>query len=149
MKNCCKCKLTKDIIEFNKNNSKPDGLQTICRTCSNNRSAEHYVSNKQSYQKSKKKSIQILQEYVLNYLREHPCIDCSESDPVCLDFDHVTGIKYKNISVMVHNGVSLDNLKLEIEKCVVRCANCHRKKTAKDFNWFKIKCNIIVTKLDI
>lgn len=22
-------------------------------------------------------------------------------------------------------------------KCVVRCANCHRKKTSDDFNWWK------------
>lgn len=139
MKKCCKCNIEKQLQEFNKNSTKSDGLQTICRVCSNERSAKHYVSNKQSYQKSKKKSIHILQEYTLNYLREHPCIDCSESDPVCLDFDHITGNKINNISVMVHNGVSLDNLKSEMEKCVVRCANCHRKKTAKDFNWFKIK----------
>jgi hypothetical protein len=67
------------------------------------------------------------------------CVDCSESDPVALDFDHGNGLKSRNISEMIHAGVSLENLKLEMEKCVVRCANCHRKKTAKDFDWFKIK----------
>jgi hypothetical protein len=25
----------------------------------------------------------------------------------------------------------------ELQKCDVRCANCHRRKTARDFKWFK------------
>lgn len=139
MKKCCKCKIEKQLQEFNKNKRKPDGLQTVCRVCSNQNSAKHYVSNKPSYRISRKKAIQTLQEYTLNYLREHSCVDCSESDPVCLDFDHVIGEKTNGISVMIHNGISLDSLKLEMEKCVIRCANCHRKKTAKDFNWFKLR----------
>lgn len=138
MKVCSKCKLDKQLDEFNKNSSKSDGLQTICRVCSNERSAKHYASNKQDYQKSRTKSRLTLREYVLEYLSQHPCIDCNESDPVCLDFDHVSGDKIRNISDMIHAGVSVQTLKTEMEKCVIRCANCHRKKTAKDFSWFKL-----------
>lgn len=98
---------------------------------------KHYANNKQDYQESRTKSRIVLREYVLEYLSQHPCIDCPESDPVCLDFDHVSGDKTRNISDMIHAGVSVETLKLEMEKCVIRCANCHRKKTAKDFNWFK------------
>lgn len=137
MKVCNKCKVGKNLEEFNKNSTRSDGLQTICRVCSNERSAKHYAENKQDYRVSKKKSVQTLREYVFSFLQKHPCIDCSESDPVCLDFDHVTGDKIRNIADMIHAGVSLENLKLEMEKCVVRCANCHRRKTAKDFDWFK------------
>jgi hypothetical protein len=137
MKICSKCKIDKELEEFNRNSTKQDGSQTICRDCSNKKSAQHYAVNKQDYRDSKRKSVQTLREYVLSYLLEHPCIDCSEYDPVCLDFDHVSGDKVRNIADMIHAGVSLDNIKLEIEKCVVCCANCHRKKTAKDFDWFK------------
>jgi 5-methylcytosine-specific restriction endonuclease McrA len=28
-------------------------------------------------------------------------------------------------------------LKNEIEKCQILCANCHLRKTANDFNWYK------------
>ncbi len=139
MRVCCKCKLEKALSDFNKNNSRPDGLQVICRACSNKRSAAHYANNKSDYRDSKKKSIDTLREFILSYLKINTCIDCPESDPVCLDFDHVSGVKTRNIAVLIHAGVSLQNLKLEMEKCVVRCANCHRRKTAKDFNWFKIR----------
>lgn len=56
------------------------------------------------------------------------CIDCGyNEDPVALDFDHVNGIKYKAISQMKNS--SLETLSDEMDKCVVRCANCHRIKT--------------------
>ncbi|MGE4234646.1 MAG: hypothetical protein AB7F43_15130 [Bacteriovoracia bacterium] len=137
MKVCTKCKSEKDLSEYNKNSNKPDGLQNICRTCSNKKSAEHYKSNKQSYRDSKKKSINLLKNFVFDYLKEHACVDCSEADPVVLEFDHVDS-KSKNISDMIHAGVSIESLQIELNKCVVRCANCHRKKTAKDFGWYKL-----------
>ena len=71
-----------------------------------------------------------------NYLMAHPCVDCGESDPVCLEFDHVKGLKAGNISEMVGN-YAWDAIEYEISKCVVRCANFHRKKTAKHFNYWK------------
>jgi ribosomal protein S27E len=69
--------------------------------------------------------------YVYNYLQSHPCIDCGESDHVVLEFDHVRGEKVKSISKMVATTYSLESLIKEIEKCEVRCANCHRRITAK------------------
>jgi len=38
---------------------------------------------------------------------------------------------------MVHDGHSTASILEEINKCVIRCSNCHRKKTAKDFSWYK------------
>lgn len=71
---------------------------------------------------------------VLIYLQQNGCIDCGEKNPICLDFDHVTGTKSYNISEMVSNSFSLKKIFQEIEKCVVRCSNCHRKRTAKENN---------------
>lgn len=70
------------------------------------------------------------------YLESHPCVDCSESDRIVLQFDHIKGVKIAAISNMIKNGFSLEKIFIEIEKCEVRCANCHLKKTAKDFNWY-------------
>jgi hypothetical protein len=55
-----------------------------------------------------------------------------------LEFDHVRGVKVRNISEMVRGKFSWRRILEEIEKCEVRCANCHRRKTARDFKWFKI-----------
>jgi hypothetical protein len=71
------------------------------------------------------------------YLREHPCVDCGESDIVVLDFDHVVGKKTANVSNLIQRGASWKRIESEIAKCVVRCANCHRRKTALDFRWYK------------
>lgn len=35
LKRCCKCRVEKSITEFYRNKSKKDGLQTVCKVCSN------------------------------------------------------------------------------------------------------------------
>lgn len=62
-------------------------------------------------------------------------VDCGEKDIVVLEFDHVRGEKKMNISSMV-SAYCLKTIQGEIEKCDIRCANCHRKKTAKERNYF-------------
>ncbi len=58
------------------------------------------------------------------------CIDCGySSHPAALEFDHVKGTKKGNVSRFAGNGSSWKCLICEIEKCVVRCANCHRIST--------------------
>jgi hypothetical protein len=55
-----------------------------------------------------------------------PCFDCGRTyDPCQMDFDH-TGdeIKVHNISRLV--GRSTEALTLELHKCQLVCANCHR-----------------------
>ncbi|AER25978.1 HNH endonuclease [Mycobacterium phage Nappy] len=78
------------------------------------------------------------QRYVLDYLLAHPCVDCGEPDIVVLDFDHL-GDKLYNISNMVAQGFAVTTIKREIAKCEVRCANCHRRMTAKRHGgWWKV-----------
>ena len=77
-------------------------------------------------------------EFVWEYLRTHPCLDCGERDPIVLEFDHRDpSQKAAHVSDLI-KGNSLAVISLEIEKCDVVCANCHRKRTANQFGWNKI-----------
>lgn len=52
-----------------------------------------------------------------------------------LDFDHFKGKKTCPVSTMARNGLSIERIQIEIDKCVVRCANCHRRRTYKQFGY--------------
>jgi len=77
------------------------------------------------------------QNYVIQYLLNHSCIDCGETDIVVLQFDHVRGSKRTEIARMMC--FSNKSLIREIEKCEVRCANCHFRKTAQRLNNYRVQ----------
>ncbi len=94
----------------------------------------YYEANKEKVLKQvKAKSKQYKaagKQFLYDYLSQNPCVDCGEPDPIVLEFDHVKGEKVGDIKRMVES-YSIQSLKLEIEKCEVRCANCHRRVTHK------------------
>jgi predicted transcriptional regulator len=63
---------------------------------------------------------------VLDYLETHSCVDCGITDVRVLEFDHVRGTKIDCVSVGVKDSWSVEKLIEEINKCEVRCANCHK-----------------------
>jgi hypothetical protein len=68
--------------------------------------------------------------WVYEYLRDHPCVDCGETDPLLLEFDHV-GDKRSGVMDLAWGEYSLASIEAEIARCEVRCCNCHRRKTAQ------------------
>lgn len=92
-------------------------------------SAMHYKRNKKIYKNRaylfRKLSVKRNKGFVSEYLKSHPCVDCGNPNIIVLDFDHIRG-KERNVSDMVRGSMSIENIKKEIEKCEVRCANCHR-----------------------
>jgi hypothetical protein len=85
-----------------------------------------------------KRRTDIKREYVYRYLLSNPCVDCGENDPVVLEFDHV-GRKSYGINRLITNNCSLDRLVAEIAQCQMRCANCHRRKTIKQFGSYRLR----------
>lgn len=138
---CKLCQTTKSIEEFPWKIKAKSIRQSYCKICQNRLSKEHYYKNRQSYiDKARKRNAMVLkqiQDYVWKYLSIHKCVDCGESDTVVLEFDHQRGKQY-NVSELIRERRSLARVKLEVGKCVVRCANCHRRKTAIDFGWKKL-----------
>lgn len=66
--------------------------------------------------------------FVTAYKLTRGCVDCGQSDPLVLDFDHVRGKKLGRVSSMRAQGWPLPTIIKEIEKCELRCANCHRRR---------------------
>lgn len=140
MKICSKCQEEKPIEEFQKRAKNSDGYAGMCKPCKRAYDNDHYANNpkrKQQIQKSNNNRRIRFQNQILEYLQNHPCVDCGETDPIVLDFDHQENKSY-NISTMLQRGLPWGMIKLEMEKCLIRCANCHRRKTAKDFNWWRL-----------
>lgn len=140
MKICTKCKKEKKQDEFNLRNSKLNIFQSECRACVGNRTKMHYKNNpayyKEKASRHHRKTKEEKQKFICDFLSVHPCIDCGEPDIVVLEFDH-RGDKKWAISMM--GNCSLKKLIFEMGKCDVRCANCHRKKTAKQLNYYRIR----------
>ena len=131
---CTKCKKNKSEDEFSFRDKEKFILRSECKKCQSLYHKEYYKLSPIRKKALRDRQSQYRQEvkvFISNYLMNHPCIDCGESDVTCLDFDHVRGIKFEEIADLSHRGVSLDRIKKEIDKCEVRCANCHRKVTHK------------------
>ncbi len=129
MKICTKCLKELPFTSFYKNSRSRTGYAHYCKGC-----ASEQVKKSRNLQEH---TIKVYarrdkcRAYVLNYLSTHPCVDCGESNPVVLEFDHISGIKVESISKMVSISYSLENIQAEIDKCQVRCANCHRVVTSQ------------------
>lgn len=72
---------------------------------------------------------------IVGFKSEQGCAHCGESDPVVLDLHHrdhenkhpkLTDAKNRSFLRL-----SLEELAVELEKCEVLCANCHRREEAR------------------
>ena len=84
---------------------------------------EHYQKYKEKYA-ARSKDVRARNYAIMNEYRKDGCTRCDEKDPACLDFHHLGG-KDAKVSSLVN--CSEQRLRAEIEKCIVLCANCHRK----------------------
>ncbi len=140
---CPRCQRELDQSEFNWK-VKGRWLAVYCKECSRAYIREHYHNNTAYYiRKAKKRNIIVKQEtvqYLAKYLLSHPCIDCGEKDICVLEFDHIDRTeKLLEVATMVKRKWSIQSLKNEVKKCVVRCANCHRRKTMREQHSWKIQ----------
>ncbi len=91
-------------------------------------SARHYQKHKAQRLLGNKLRKEKVREWVKEYRKRHPCIVCGEADERCLDFHH-RNPKEKEIEIAKAYvlGWSVQRLEIEVSKCDILCANCHRK----------------------
>lgn len=143
MKRCNKCGI--EYLEpldkyFAKRSDNKDGLQNSCRECQSIYHKEHYKERTDYYKdKSRRTNAEYRKrnlQFIVDFLKEHPCVDCGEKDPIVLEFDHRER-KDKECNISRMHTCHLDKLIKEMNKCDVRCSNCHKRKTAKQLNFYK------------
>lgn len=134
---CSRCKTEKDESEFNRSSKSKSGRHTYCRTCQK----EHYQRNKVKHIANVKtrndNQKRLVRQIIWDHLATHPCVDCGESDPIVLEFDHIDPQK-KSYTVPDMVTFPVDKVKQEIAKCDIRCANCHKRRHARDRNVWKL-----------
>jgi len=137
MKKCTRCDEDKPEEAFSRRKKK---RQPWCKDCMSELSQRRYAEDEELRidVKRRRREVRVKnRKLVLDYLREHPCVDCGEPDPIVLEFDHKDPSQKKgNVSSMTYSH-SWPTVLKEIEKCDVRCANCHRRRTIKEKQWLE------------
>jgi L-lysine 2,3-aminomutase len=126
---CCICKEEKSETEFGWRHKEKGLRHPVCKPCQREKSKRHYYANKQQYLSKNSAYTKQVQNQMRELKTLRGCFDCGEKDFRCLDFDHLDpSTKTGNVATLARSW-SYQRLLVEIEKCVVRCANCHRKRT--------------------
>lgn len=126
---CAKCKQSKSVNEFHINKNHKTGYQRNCKKCNSETTSYYYRKNNYylAYaERAKKKNIEITE--ALNIIKgEIGCSFCKEKEPICLDFHHVNHKDKISTISELRAEKRINEIVVEINKCIVVCANCHRK----------------------
>jgi hypothetical protein len=137
---CSKCRVLKRNTDFNFKDKKKKIRKAQCKKCTRLISSAAYYKNRRYYLRYRKnRNHKLMKEnmcFLYKYLCKNPCVDCGVSNPVVLQFDHVKGKKRFSVCEMLRRRYSINAIIIEVNKCVVRCANCHAKKTAKERKYY-------------
>jgi hypothetical protein len=130
---CYRCGALKKVEDFSWRRRAKGQRDSFCRPCRSAYGREHYQANRQRYidqAAASKRRLRVERtKRLIEFFATHPCVDCGETDPVVLEFDHLHdksfnigwGLCQRNWQAIVD----------EMDKCEVVCANCHRRRTAR------------------
>nr|QYA18335.1 restriction endonuclease HNH [Clandestinovirus] len=114
---CPSCDQLKSAEDFSKYKSTKDGLDDQCKLC-----------KRLQY----RKRMRVCATIYMEWFTEHgsKCVDCGNDDINVMEADHIhRETKTRNVSYLRVKG-SQERFTAELQKCVPRCACCHRIRTA-------------------
>ena len=108
-KQCASCKIVKPLDEFYNRPDRENSIYSYCKICANIATIKRLQQNKIN---------------AINYKggKCSICGYCKCQDS--LDFHHLDPSK-KEFSISNHKGMKLENIKNELDKCILVCSNCH------------------------
>jgi hypothetical protein len=136
LKTCSTCRRALAADRFSRRAASADGLQSRCKDCWR----DWYDLNKDAHITAvRQRAARRVAEHrrrLAEHLREHPCVDCGETDLRVLDFDHRDRAEKRGeVSRLVFRA-SWARIEEEMGRCEVRCSNCHRRRTAQQLGWW-------------
>jgi hypothetical protein len=146
MRTCSKCHKRLHKTEFFMRSVIKSLYHSQCKGCykhqRENSYPKHYKARGEAYRKralsSQARKRAEFHTRMLEVLRSQACSRCGEDDIRVLEFDHVDkSEKSFSISQSIRLNKSWDETVSEMQKCQILCANCHKKRTAVQFNWYK------------
>jgi hypothetical protein len=132
LRRCGRCGERKPLDDFAWRRKERGQRHNMCRPCHSEYRREHYLANRRRYIDKatvNKQKLRLERTILLiEYFKDHPCVDCGETDPVVLEFDHTADKSFDICQKLIDT--TWERILAEIEKCEVVCANCHRRRTA-------------------
>lgn len=127
---CTGCNKELTIDDFS---SKGKGkLHPRCKACRRDLAIIDYTRHKERYKANARKHLSGYKsrnaKFIEQYKAKSGCIRCGEKDHVSLDAHHLDPKeKEHNLNHLRKMSYSLEKITKELSKCVILCANCHRK----------------------
>lgn len=135
---CSKCNRADVSFYVRKRGARAGEPYTVCKDCMKARGREYYRNNTSEFRQqvaARSAARKIERAALFMLLKGAPCADCEKQfQPWQMDFDHRDPTtKIADVSALAANA-SMEVLLLEISKCDLVCANCHRTRTQKSWN---------------
>lgn len=129
-KHCFKCSTVKPETEFylSSRRDRPNmRTQEWCKSC---RKAYYSTPEwRERFNDYQRKAREKKRRIVQGWKAETGCVDCGESHVACLEYHHLDpSQKEFTISGKKHSNTTVARIAAEAAKCIVLCANCHKKR---------------------
>lgn len=127
---CSTCKKDVPLSKFAKHSKRNDGKQTSCQECKKKQNRKWYEKNKDTKKLYSKLARQNIVDYLNKIKLSKGCKQCGyKKNPAALHFHHCdSNTKLFNIG-QSKSVKGLQQIKKEIKKCDILCANCHAEIT--------------------
>jgi hypothetical protein len=134
---CNKCHTEKDITDFALNGKFRRG---ICKLCMSKHDTIYHKQRRPVDRVRCRNIVHSVNQYVNSTKVNKPCAICGKIyDSQLMQYDHTDrSSKIMNLSRIGGSTRSFQKAKKEIDKCILMCVYCHRKKTALECKEFAI-----------
>ena len=125
MKICASCQQELPFSDFHK---RGEGYQSLCKPCRKTYDAAFWQRKRLEYLPKKYAKRKQTGKDFAAFKATLSCVLCGESHAECLDFHHKDpSTKDSTVADIAGKALSMKRIMREVEKCVVLCANCHRR----------------------